>query len=80
MLESVALKPVDERHVNAVVRFRPFAGSDKSVTQTLMLVAENGRGLIENSRGEYGGVYQSLNRANQGMLAKLALLQKAQPA
>lgn len=79
VLESVAIKPVDDAHMNAVVRFRPFADGDKSVTQTLMLVAENGRWLIDDIRSEYGSVYQSINGANQGMLAKLASLQKAQP-
>jgi len=79
VLESVAIKPVDETHVNAVVRFRPFADSDERVTQTLMLVAENDRWLIDDIRGKYGGVYQSINRANQSMFAKLASLQKAQP-
>ena len=57
--------PHDSQHVDAVVRFRPFSDGPETVTQTLSLVDENGRWLIDDIVNETQSLYQGIKEYNR---------------
>lgn len=79
MLESVAITETDADHADAVVRFRIFKDDKEKTTQTLKMVAENGRWVIDDIVSNHGSVLQAVNSENEKTLAALASLQKEQP-
>jgi|GEM_PF-103661 len=79
VLEDVNVHQPDAIHANVVVRFRPFRDGKQSVTQTLKLVAENNRWLVDDVVKDDVSIWQELNNSNQTTLSVLASLQKAQP-
>ncbi|QCT86821.1 YbjP/YqhG family protein [Escherichia sp. E4742] len=79
VLESVAVTQTDADHVDALVRFRPYKDDKEKTTQTLKMVAENGRWMIDDIVSNHGSVWQSVNGENEKILAVLASLQKEQP-
>ncbi|OVD60334.1 hypothetical protein UQ28_07200, partial [Escherichia coli] len=76
MLESVAITETDADHADAVVRFRIFKDDKEKTTQTLKMVAENGRWVIDDIVSNHGSVLQAVNSENEKTLAALASLQK----
>lgn len=64
VLEQVNIVPHDGQHVDAVVRFRPFSDGPETVTQTLSLVDENGRWLIDDIVNETQSLYQGIKDYN----------------
>ena len=79
VLESVAITQTDADHADAVVRFRIFKDDKEKTTQTLKMVAENGRWVIDDIVSNHGSVLQAVNSENEKTLAALASLQKEQP-
>ncbi len=79
MLENVAITQTDADHADAVVRFRIFKDDKEKTTQTLKMVAENGRWVISDIVSNHGSVLQAVNNENEKTLAALASLQKEQP-
>ncbi|MEN0581106.1 DUF3828 domain-containing protein [Phytobacter palmae] len=65
VLEQVNIVPHDSQHVDAVVRFRPFSDGPETVTQTLSLVDENGRWLIDDIVNETQSLYQGIKEYNR---------------
>ena len=65
VLEQVDIVPHDGQHVDAVVRFRPFSDGPETVTQTLSLVDENGRWLIDDIVNETQSLYQGIKEYNR---------------
>lgn len=76
VLESVAITQTDADHADAVVRFRIFKDDKEKTTQTLKMVAENGRWVIDDIVSNHGSVLQAVNSENEKTLAALASLQK----
>lgn len=76
VLEKVAITQKDPAHAEATVRVRPFRDMNESVTQTLSLIMENQRWVIDDVISEQGSLYQQLNASNQQTLAALAALQR----
>lgn len=64
VLEQVDIVPHDGQHVDAVVRFRPFSDGPETVTQTLSLVDENGRWLIDDIVNETSSLYEGMKNYN----------------
>ena len=79
VLESVAITQIDADHADAVVRFRAFKDDKEKTTQTLKMVAENDRWVIDDIASNHGSVWQAVNSENEKILATLASLQKEQP-
>lgn len=79
MLESVAITQTDADHADAVVRFRIFQDDKEKTSQTLKMVAENGRWVIDDIVSNHGSVLQAVNSENEKTLAAIASLQKEQP-
>ncbi|MCL5501852.1 YbjP/YqhG family protein [Escherichia coli] len=65
VLEQVDIVPHDGQHVDAIVRFRPFSDGPETVTQTLSLVDENGRWLIDDIVNETQSLYQGIKEYNR---------------
>lgn len=65
VLEQVDIVTHDTQHVDAVVRFRPFHDGPESVTQTLVLVDENGRWLIDDIVNETRSLYDGMKEYNR---------------
>jgi len=65
VLEQVDIVTHDAQHVDAVVRFRPFHDGPESVTQTLVLVDENGRWLIDDIVNETRSLYDGMKEYNR---------------
>lgn len=65
VLEQVNIVPHDAQHVDAVVRFRPFSDGPETVTQTLVLVDENGRWLIDDIVNETSSLYEGMKAYNR---------------
>jgi hypothetical protein len=65
MLERVDIVTHDPQHVDAVVRFRPFSDGPETVTQTLVLVDENGRWLIDDIVNETSSLYEGMKAYNR---------------
>ena len=78
-LPGVAITQTDADHADAVVRFRIFKDDKEKTTQTLKMVAENGRWVIDDIVSNHGSVLQAVNSENEKTLAALASLQKEQP-
>lgn len=76
VLESVAITQPDADHADAVVRFRIFKDDKEKTTQTLKMVAENGRWVIDDIVSNHGSVLQAVNSENEKTLAAIASLQK----
>lgn len=76
VLESVAITQPDADHADAVVRFRIFKDDKEKTTQTLKMVAENGRWVIDDIVSNHGSVLQAVNSENEKTLAAVASLQK----
>lgn len=79
VLESVAITQPDADHADAVVRFRIFKDDKEKTMQTLKMVAENGRWVIDDIVSNHGSVLQAVNSENEKTLAAIASLQKEQP-
>ena len=79
VLESVAVTQTDTDHADAVVRFRTFDDDKEKTTQTLKMVAENGRWVIADVISNHGSVWQAVNSDNEKIQATLASLQKEEP-
>ncbi|MGK9175993.1 YbjP/YqhG family protein [Yokenella regensburgei] len=65
VLEQVDIVTHDPQHVDAVVRFRPFSDGPETVTQTLVLVDENGRWLIDDIVNETSSLYEGMKAYNR---------------
>lgn len=65
MLESVAITQPDADHADAVVRFRIFKDDKEKTMQTLKMVAENGRWVIDDIVSNHGSVLQAVNSENE---------------
>lgn len=65
VLEHVDIVAKDARHVDAIVRFRRFDDNPETVTQTLVLVNENGRWLIDDIVNESSSLYQKMTDYNR---------------
>ncbi|WP_437890899.1 DUF3828 domain-containing protein [Phytobacter sp. V91] len=65
VLERVDIVPHDDQHVDAIVRFRPFSDGPETVTQTLSLVDENGRWLIDDIVNETSSLYEGIKAYNR---------------
>lgn len=65
VLESVAITQTDVDHADAVVRFRIFKDDKEKTTQTLKMVAENGRWVIDDIVSNHGSVLQAVNSENE---------------
>jgi hypothetical protein len=65
VLERVDIVTHDALHVDAVVRFRPFSDGPETVTQTLTLVDENGRWLIDDIVNETSSLYEGIKAYNR---------------
>lgn len=76
MLESVAITQTDADHADAIVRFRIFQDDKEKTSQTLKMVAENGRWVIDDIVSNHGSVLQAVNSENEKTLAAIASLQK----
>ncbi|XNM62187.1 YbjP/YqhG family protein [Escherichia coli] len=63
--ESVAITQTDADHADAVVRFRIFKDDKEKTTQTLKMVAENGRWVIDDIVSNHGSVLQAVNSENE---------------
>lgn len=79
MLESVAITQTDADHADAAVRFRIFQDDKEKTSQTLKMVAENGRWVIDDIVSNHGSVLQAVNSENEKTLSTIASLQKEQP-
>ena len=79
VLETVTVVQKDIVHAEARVRFRPFSDNHQTVSQTLRLVAEGNRWVIDDIINDEYSLYQSLNSNNQQTLAALAAMQREQP-
>lgn len=79
VLENIAITQTDASHADAVVRFRPFKDDKEKITQTLKMVAEKGRWVIDDIISQHGSLWQSINNDNEKTLAMLAALQKDKP-
>ena len=79
VLEKVAITQKDPTHAEATVRVRPFREMNESVTQTLSLIMENQRWVIDDVISEQGSLHQQLNASNQQTLAALSALQRERP-
>ena len=79
VLESVAITQTDADHADAIVRFRIFQDDKEKTSQTLKMVAENGRWVIDDIVSNHGSVLQAVNSENEKTLAAIASLQKEQP-
>ena len=79
VLESVVVTQTDIVQADAVVRFRTFDDDKEKTTQTLKMVAENGRWVIDDVISNHGSVWQAVNSENEKILATLASLQKEEP-
>lgn len=79
VLENVAITRKDASHAEATVRFRPFRDQGESVTQTLSMMMENRRWVIDDIISEQDSLYQQLNASNQQTLAALSALQRPRP-
>ncbi len=71
VLESVAITQTDADHADAVVRFRIFKDDKEKTTQTLKMVAENGRWVIDDIVSNHGSVLQAVNSENEKTLVPL---------
>ena len=78
VLESVAITQTDADHADAVVRFRIFKDDKEKTTQTLKMVAENGRWVIDDIVSNHGSVLQAVNSENEKRAA-LKKKKKEQP-
>lgn len=65
VLESVAITQIDADHADAVVRFRAFKDDKEKTTQTLKMVAENDRWVIDDIASNHGSVWQAVNSENE---------------
>ncbi|WP_252358822.1 YbjP/YqhG family protein, partial [Escherichia coli] len=79
VLESVAITQTDADHADAIVRFRIFQDDKEKTSQTLKMVAESGRWVIDDIVSNHGSVLQAVNSENEKTLAAIASLQKEQP-
>ncbi|HAX3257015.1 YbjP/YqhG family protein [Escherichia albertii] len=79
VLENVAITQTDADHAAAIVRFRLYKEDKEKITQTLKMVAENGRWVIDDVVSSHGSVWQAVNGENEKILTVLASLQKEQP-
>ncbi|EEW4356527.1 DUF3828 domain-containing protein [Escherichia albertii] len=79
VLENVAIPQTDADHATAIVRFRLYKEDKEKTTQTLKMVAENGRWVIDDVVSSHGSVWQAVNGENEKILTVLASLQKEQP-
>ncbi|EJJ6389138.1 YbjP/YqhG family protein [Escherichia albertii] len=79
VLENVAIPQTDADHATAIVRFRLYKEDKEKTTQTLKMVAENGRWVIDDVVSSHGSVWQAVNGENEKILTVLASLQKKQP-
>lgn len=78
MLESVAITQTDADHADAVVRFRIFKDDKEKTTQTLKMVAENGRWVIDDIVSNHGSVLQAVNSENENAY-RFSFVAKEQP-
>jgi len=65
VLEQVDIVTHDAQHVDGVVRFRSVPDGPESVTQTLVLVDENGRWLIDDIVNETRSLYDGMKEYNR---------------
>lgn len=65
VLESVVVTQTDIVQADAVVRFRTFDDDKEKTTQTLKMVAENGRWVIDDVISNHGSVWQAVNSENE---------------
>lgn len=79
VLENVSAMQTNETHANITVRFRLFVDDRESRTQTLYMVAEDGRWLIDDIKSSQRSTWQAINGENQARLSSLASLQRTQP-
>lgn len=79
VLENVSAIQTNETHASVTVRFRLFVDDTESRTQTLYMVAEDGRWLIDDIKSSQGSTWQAINDENQAKLSSLASLQRTQP-
>ena len=79
VLESVAITQTDADHADAAVRFRIFQDDKEKTSQTLKMVAENGRWVIDDIVSNHAASYKRLIARNEKTLATIASLQKEQP-
>ena len=79
VLENVTVEQKYAGHADAKVRFRPFSVNPETVSQTLRLVAEGNRWVVDDIISNENSLYHSLNSNNQQTLAALAAMQREQP-
>ncbi len=71
VLENITIHQTDASHADATVQFRPFKDSPEAITQTLKLIAEGDRWLIDDIISPQGSLWQAINSENQKTLASL---------
>ncbi|EJZ3853596.1 DUF3828 domain-containing protein [Salmonella enterica] len=79
VLENITIHQTDVSHADATVQFRPFKDSPEAITQTLKLIAEGDRWLIDDIISPQGSLWQAINSENQKTLASLRSLQRERP-
>ncbi len=76
VLESVAITQTDADHADAIVRFRIFQDDKEKTSQTLKMVAENGRWVIDDIVSNHGSVLQAVNSENEKTLYRYSFVAK----